>query len=193
MAFDNLVSTNHTGLYTEQWLKEDSASTPAAWLGTALLALLAASVFFISKNSSSSNSNISTFPLINPKRYYDLGGIRAKLAFVFGARRLLALGVRTGRPFRLLTDLGEMVVLPARYAHEIRSDPRLSFSEVIVQVYHCARNQDFFFLAHGLMDVGYGHVEFPCALPRLRGVPPGHHGCPSQSRRCKQPAHALSW
>ena len=74
-------------------------------------------------------------PLMNPPRFYDLGGIRAKLSFVFGARQLLALGARTGRPFRLLTDLGEMIVLPARYANEIRNDPRLSFSEVIVQVY----------------------------------------------------------
>ena len=88
---------------------------------------------------SKKTTNISNFPLINPKKFYDLGGIRAKLTFVFSARHLLALGVRTGRPFRLLTDLGEMIVLPARYANEIRSDPRLSFSEVIVQV-SCAKS-----------------------------------------------------
>lgn len=113
----------------EAWLNESLSSTPAAWLGLALVALLAASIFFIPKKVSSSN-----IPLINPKKFYDLGGIRAKIAFVFGARQLLALGVGTGRPFRLLTDLGEIVVLPARYAIEIRSDPRLSFSEVIAQV-----------------------------------------------------------
>ena len=73
-------------------------------------------------------------PLMNPPKFYDLGGIRAKLSFVFGARGLLARGQQTGRPFRLLTDLGEMIVLPARFANEIRNDPRLSFSEVIVQV-----------------------------------------------------------
>ena len=73
---------------------------------------------------SSDNSNSS--PLMNPRKFYDIGGIRAKLSFVFGARQLLALGVRTGRPFRLLADLGEMIVLPARYATEIRSDPRLA-------------------------------------------------------------------
>ena len=138
MASDNFTLPNDTGLIPETWLKEDLPSTPAAWLGTALVALFATSILLISKsnrNSSRNNSRSSSdFPLINPKKFYDMGGIRAKLAFVFGARRLLALGVRTGRPFRLLTDLGEMVVLPARYAHEIRSDPRLSFSEVIVQV-----------------------------------------------------------
>ena len=129
-----------TGVVLETWQK-NAPSIPAAWLGTTtLIALLATCVFFMSRkanssSSSRSSSSISTMPLMNPPRFYDLGGIRAKLSFVFGARQLLALGVRTGRPFRLLTDLGEMIVLPARYANEIRNDPRLSFSEVIVQVY----------------------------------------------------------
>lgn len=114
----------------ESWLKYGLFSPRAAWLGAALVALLAAGVYLKSKKPTSS----SNIPLINPRKFYDLGGIRAKLAFVFGARRLLALGVRTGRPFRLLTDIGEIIVLPARYANEIRNDPRLSFSEVIVQV-----------------------------------------------------------
>lgn len=118
------------------WLRVGLFPTPAAWLGMALVALLAASVFFMSTKPTSS----SNIPLMNPRKRYDLGGIRAKLAFVFGARQLLAQGVRTGRPFRLLTDLGEIIVLPARYANEIRSDPRLSFSEVIVQVCRARRS-----------------------------------------------------
>lgn len=126
----------------EAWLNDGLVSTSAAWLGTALMALLAARVFFKSKKTSSSSSS-SNIPLINPRKYYDLGGIRAKLAFVFGARQLLALGVGTGRPFRLLTDLGEIIVLPAQYAIEIRSDPRLSFSEVIAQVGRIGRNQRY--------------------------------------------------
>ena len=118
----------------ETWQK-NAPSIPTAWLGTTLVALLC--VFFMSRKASSSNSksSTSTMPLMNPPRFYDIGGIRAKLSFVFGARQLLAKGARTGGPFRLLTDLGEMIVLPARYANEIRNDPRLSFSEVIVQVY----------------------------------------------------------
>ena len=123
------------GIVIETWQK-NAPSIPTAWLGTTLVALLATCVFFMSRKASSSSG---TMPLMNPPRFYDLGGIRAKLSFVFGARQLLALGARTGRPFRLLTDLGEMIVLPARYAHEIRNDPRLSFSEVIVQVRYFSR------------------------------------------------------
>lgn len=137
MSFDSLASTNDTKAITESRLENNISFPPTAYLGTALVALIVASVVFLSKKTTKSNSSNSDFPLINPPKWYDLGGIRAKLAFVFGARQLLALGVRTGRPFRLLTDLGEMVVLPARYAHEIRNDTRLSFSEVIVQV--CSR------------------------------------------------------
>ena len=133
------MATNDTrilmdrGVVVEAWQK-NGLSTPAAWLGTTLVALLATSVFLLSSKKTTGSSSNNNMPLINPRRFYDLGGIRAKLSFVFGARGLLALGVRTGRPFRLLTDLGEMIVLPARYANEIRNDPRLSFSEVIVQV-----------------------------------------------------------
>ena len=122
----------------ERWLEDARSLAPAAWLGTALVVLVAASVFFMSKRTTSSSSDL---PLINSKKFYDLGGIRAKLAFVFGARSLLALGARTGRPFRMLTDLGEIIVLPARYGHEIRSDSRLSFSEVIVQVCRLGSNR----------------------------------------------------
>lgn len=166
----------------ETW-QDNAISTPAAWLGTTLIALLAASVFFMSKKTSnSSSSNSSDMPLMNPRKFYDLGGIRAKLSFVFGARKLLALGVRTGRPFRLLTDLGEMIVLPARYANEIRNDPRLSFSEVIVQVIPRPKAVQNGFKGEWTdrMFVS-GLVEFPCQLPRLRRLPAGHHGCPSQS------------
>lgn len=173
-----------TGVVIETW-QRNATSIPAAWLGTTLVALLAASVFFMSKKTSSSSS--SDMPLMNPRKFYDLGGIRAKLSFVFGARKLLALGVRTGRPFRLLTDLGEMIVLPARYANEIRNDPRLSFSEVIVQVIprpNAFQNGFFLSFSNGAWTDGMfvsGLVEFPCQLPRLRRLPAGHHGCPSQS------------
>ena len=126
------VDFDASGVVIETWQK-NAQSIPTAWLGTTLVALLATCLFFMSRKATSSSSS-TNMPLMNPPRFYDLGGIRAKLSFVFGARQLLALGARTGRPFRLLTDLGEMIVLPARYAHEIRNDPRLSFSEVIVQV-----------------------------------------------------------
>ena len=147
MAFNSAGPTNDISLIVGTRLKEELSSISAPWFATILVALLALSLLSMSKKPTS----ISNFPLVNPKKFYDLGGIRAKLTFIFSARHLLALGVRTGRPFRLLTDLGEMIVLPARYANEIRSDPRLSFSEVIVQV-SCARSNISMVQAHELMN-----------------------------------------
>ena len=147
MAFTSGVPMNDVSLIMGTKLREGLSSISAPWSGTILVALLALSFFSMSKKTTS----ISNFPLINPKKFYDLGGIRAKLTFVFSARRLLALGVRTGRPFRLLTDLGEMIVLPARYANEIRSDPRLSFSEVIEQVSRAESNMNMV-QTHELMN-----------------------------------------
>ncbi|KAL1636608.1 hypothetical protein SLS58_009731 [Diplodia intermedia] len=113
----------------ETWLPETFPPSPGP---AVLVALLAATLFFLSRKPSTN----SDFPLINPRKFHDIGGIRAKLSFVFNARHLLALGVRTPRPFRLLTDIGELTVLSARYANEIRNDPRLSFAEVISQTFH---------------------------------------------------------
>lgn len=93
-------------------------------------------VFFVltTRNFFSSTKAAGHIPLVNPPKFYDIGAIWAKIDCILHARRLLARGVSSGRPFRLLTDLGEMIVLPAHFATEIRSDPRLSFAEVIEQV-----------------------------------------------------------
>ncbi|KAI1322177.1 cytochrome P450 [Xylariaceae sp. FL0255] len=104
-----------------------------------LLALIAATtlllVAFIQRATAKRRA-LDNFPLVNTPAWYDVFGLRAKLSFVLSARDLLAQGVRSGKPFRLLTDLGEMIVLPSKYANEIRSDPRLSFAEVIEQNFH---------------------------------------------------------
>ncbi|KAJ5265329.1 hypothetical protein N7524_006347 [Penicillium chrysogenum] len=95
-------------------------------------------VFFVltTRNFFSSTKAAGHIPLVNPPKFYDIGAIWAKIDCILHARRLLARGVSSGRPFRLLTDLGEMIVLPAHFATEIRSDPRLSFAEVIEQNFH---------------------------------------------------------
>ena len=39
-----------------------------------------------------------------------------------------------GQPFRIVTDLGEVVMLPPELADEIRNEPNLSFSAAIAIV-----------------------------------------------------------
>jgi hypothetical protein len=39
-----------------------------------------------------------------------------------------------GQPFRIITDLGEVVILPPELADELRNEPRLSFSAAVAIV-----------------------------------------------------------
>lgn len=77
-----------------------------------------------------------TIPLINSPKWFEPTSIRAKLAFTLNARKWLTQGVETGKPFRVVTDIGELTVLPSRFARELRADPRLDFPTVIKRVMH---------------------------------------------------------
>ncbi|KAL6355096.1 hypothetical protein LRP88_11513 [Fusarium phalaenopsidis] len=73
----------------------------------------------------------SPFLLVNGKRLGELTNVRAKKEFMFGARQLIAKGLALspGRPFRIMADVGEILILPPKYAHEIRNHEQLSFTK----------------------------------------------------------------
>ncbi|KAK1623166.1 hypothetical protein BDP81DRAFT_140053 [Colletotrichum phormii] len=75
-------------------------------------------------------------PLINPPKWFEPTTTRVKLAFALNARKWVTKGVKTSRPFRLLTDIGELTVLPSEFARELRADPRLDFAAVINRTFH---------------------------------------------------------
>ncbi|KAK2016900.1 cytochrome P450 [Colletotrichum eremochloae] len=77
-----------------------------------------------------------TIPLVNPPKPFEPTSLRVKLAFALNARKWLSKGVQTGKPFRLLTDIGELTVLPSKYVRELRANPSLSFAAVINQTFH---------------------------------------------------------
>ncbi|KAH6956090.1 cytochrome P450 monooxygenase [Fusarium avenaceum] len=63
---------------------------------------------------------------------------RARRNFVKLSKEILA-KARTlfpDQPFRLMTDWGEVLILPPQFAAEIRNDPRLSFSKAAMQDNH---------------------------------------------------------
>lgn len=59
-----------------------------------------------------------------------------KMALIRSSKRILANARRDypNEPFRLLTDWGEVVILPPTFADEIRNEPKLSFAIAAVQV-----------------------------------------------------------
>lgn len=78
----------------------------------------------------------SPFPLINGKKRWELTNVRSKMDFKLGARDMIAerLGKVPEQPFRVIADVGEILILPPKYAHEIRNHGQLSFTQAAFKV-----------------------------------------------------------
>ncbi|KAK1712142.1 cytochrome P450 [Colletotrichum lupini] len=77
-------------------------------------------------------------PLINPRRWFDISGKKRKIEYIPNCAKYIELGLKLfqGRPYRMATDMGEILILPATWAHEIRNDPNLSLNEVLKADFH---------------------------------------------------------
>lgn len=72
----------------------------------------------------------NTLPIVNPKHTYEITSSRAVQEFTISARDIIynIAAKRFGSsPFRVNTDLGEVVILRPQHADEIRNDKRFSF------------------------------------------------------------------
>ncbi|KAI1877566.1 hypothetical protein JX265_003574 [Neoarthrinium moseri] len=72
-----------------------------------------------------------SFSLINGRKFWEITNARAKKDFMLRARSLIANGLQRypGRPFRIMADVGEVLILPPKYAYEIRNHDDLSFTK----------------------------------------------------------------
>ncbi|KAG9502202.1 hypothetical protein J7337_005027 [Fusarium musae] len=79
----------------------------------------------------------SAIPLANPPNSL-FGTGKTRRNFVKLSREILAKArsLFPNEPFRLITDWGEVLILPPEFADEIRNDPRLSFSKAAMQDNH---------------------------------------------------------
>ncbi|KAH8589065.1 cytochrome P450 monooxygenase-like protein [Bisporella sp. PMI_857] len=79
-------------------------------------------------------SNESNIPLVNPPKWLQLR-ITKQLYFIKNGMEILSKSRETykGKPFRVLTGLGEIIVLPPRFAHIIRNNSSLSFGSAIAK------------------------------------------------------------
>lgn len=97
---------------------------------TVILLLLAAVVSAHAKPSKTKGKHV---PLLNPKRWYELSTARVRREYDADSWNMTRQGMEKyhGEPFRLLTGElhdSEAVVLPTRYAEELKNDKRLSFT-----------------------------------------------------------------
>ena len=65
----------------------------------------------------------SPFPLINGRKPFELTSIRQKKEFMAGAWDIVLKGLKHAaeKPFRVVADVGEVIILPPKYAYEIRN------------------------------------------------------------------------
>lgn len=105
---------------------------PSAPLPYALTALLFLAVILsIHHSTSRGKDNSHRFPLLNPKHFWEFSSKRAKVEFHMNSTAMILDGIKkyAGKPFRLLSlEYGEALVLPPRYANEIKNDARFNFA-----------------------------------------------------------------
>ncbi|KAI0593871.1 cytochrome P450 [Biscogniauxia sp. FL1348] len=82
---------------------------------------------------SSTDSTVKKLPLVNPGSFFSTK--QAKQKYRQSAKSILQNARKQygSQPFRMITDSGEIVILPSEFVDEIRNDPRLSFSNGIEQ------------------------------------------------------------
>ncbi|KAK2799476.1 hypothetical protein FQN50_008448 [Emmonsiellopsis sp. PD_5] len=75
---------------------------------------------------------------LNPKRRFEFSQSRAKNEFVGNANEMVKQGfAATGnKPFRMISDMGEVTVLPPEITNEIKNDHRLDFGKSIHETMH---------------------------------------------------------
>ncbi|KAJ4245527.1 hypothetical protein NW762_014036 [Fusarium torreyae] len=73
----------------------------------------------------------SPFPLINGKGFFHFSNARAKRDFTTRARVIIGqqMAKFPDLPFRVIGDVGEITILPPKYAHEIRNHDHMSFTQ----------------------------------------------------------------
>ena len=99
------------------------------------LALILGTLFL---NRFINHEKLTHLPLVNPADGFELIDRARRQHFVRNSKSLMTKGEaqNAGQPFRLMTDAGELVVLPPGMADEIRNDPSLSFTNATAQDFH---------------------------------------------------------
>lgn len=78
----------------------------------------------------------SNFPLVNPPAWWELrwqkqvGFVEDGMKIILEARKKYA-----GRPFRVITTLGECIVLPPAFINSIRNNTSLNFRKAVAKVW----------------------------------------------------------
>ncbi|KAF4780766.1 ent-kaurene oxidase [Colletotrichum scovillei] len=116
------------------WLgKENSPSPtiqPYGYIATALLVVVFSILLKVSKHDD--------LPLLQPPPKWFRPTFLAQIEFFKIGKELISKGRATlpGKPYKILSDSGEVLVLPTRFANVIRNEEDLSFGAVVMRDLH---------------------------------------------------------
>lgn len=118
-------------------LPHDLTINPFPYAVTAILVL--AVIISVHVQYLSSNHGRKKIPVLNPKRPFELTTTRARHEYDLHSWDMMYQGIRKypDQAFRVLSEeLGNIVVLPPRYATEFKNDERFSFSSIVTKSFH---------------------------------------------------------
>ncbi|TLD04455.1 uncharacterized protein PgNI_12081 [Pyricularia grisea] len=123
------VSLGHTATEFPQWVSEQLVKPIN--LAIALFIVTLTTVVL-----NDSQSHLKRLPLVNAPKSMLYNSWNVKTEFLHKSVNILdrARALFPGKPFRMLTSLGPLTVLPPEFGHEIRKSPEVSFSETMQQV-----------------------------------------------------------
>lgn len=127
-----------------------SDPTPSAWAealnlsaqvpegGQQLLVLGLALIVAVAFVSRALAGGASKYPLINPSTGWEFFGTGRSQDFQANASRMMQIAKDKfpGQTFRIMTDNGERLILPSKWAHHIRNEPNLSFMKATSSRFH---------------------------------------------------------
>ncbi|KAF2756146.1 cytochrome P450 monooxygenase [Pseudovirgaria hyperparasitica] len=84
------------------------------------------------------NVQSSPYPLLNGKKGFELLNTRPKKEFMAHAWDMISRQIKAAPDeiFRVIGEVGEIIVLPPKYAHELRNHRDLSFSQAAYRWYY---------------------------------------------------------
>ena len=123
-SFDKLSQLDLSNIYQAA----QQSTTVCTVASTALILSLAWFLFETLKPS--------PFLLVNGKKSLEFSNVRVKKNFMLGAREMIAKHLERvpELPFRIMADVGEILILPPKYAYEIRNHDHLSFTQAAFKV-----------------------------------------------------------
>lgn len=84
----------------------------------------------------STRDSYPNLPRLNPKRLTEFTTAQQRAEFMSRAPELLAQGTQKfkDKPYMTCTENGNRLILPPKYVHELRNNPRLNFQAAVGDV-----------------------------------------------------------